>query len=221
MTEYENKEDSFEFEKCICFEKPELWKNEAYGLFASAQVLYEFANIQNCAILGQDERLNTLFSEDITDRIYLYYRIIRMLWGYGFENVLKGIIIKNLKLSTSEFDSVPIDKIKTHNLTYLFNEAGFRLNSDQEFYIKIVQKCSIWMGRYPLPAKADQMYEQRKPMKSSAELLERSKLRIEEFINDEIERIECESDVLHSAIGDKEFKVIYELIDLTKQKINE
>jgi hypothetical protein len=165
--------------------------------------------------------LNTLFSTDIADRIYWYYRIIRMLWGYGFENVLKGIIIKNLKVTKSDIGSVPIDKIKTHNLVYLFKEAGFILNSDQEFYIKIVQKCSIWMGRYPLPAKAEHMYEQRKPMNSSAELLERSKSRFEKFINGEIERIECESDVLHSAIGDKEFRLIQELIILTKQKINE
>lgn len=89
MTEYENIEDSFEFEKYICFKQPKIWENEAYGLFASAQVLSEFVSIQNSEILCKEKRLNTLFSEDIADRIYWYYWIIRMLWGYGFENVLK------------------------------------------------------------------------------------------------------------------------------------
>lgn len=106
-------------------------------------------------------------------------------------------------------------------MVYLFKESGFILNSDQEFYIKIVQKCSIWMGRYPLPVKAKQMYEQRKPIKSRAELLERSKLRFKKLINGEIDRSECESDVIHSAIGIKEYRVIQDLINLTKQKINE
>ena len=221
MTEYEEKEDAFEFEKYICFEKPELWRNEAFGLFSSAQVLYEFGRLQNSEIFSQEKKLNTLFSPDIADRCFWHHRIIRMLWGYGFENILKGIIIKELRKNSTEPSSVPIEKIKTHNLVYLFNEAGFSLDSDQTFYIKIIQKCSVWMGRYPLPAKADQMYEQRKGMNSSAELIERSQLMYQKLLKGEIERIECESDILHSGIGFNESSIINGLIQLSKIKFEE
>lgn len=43
---YSNKDDDFEFEKYICFEKPIVWINEAYHLFYSAQVLYEFETLK-------------------------------------------------------------------------------------------------------------------------------------------------------------------------------
>ena len=219
MIEYEDKEDSFEFEKSFCFEKPEIWRIEANGLFASARVLLEFSALQDKDIFENEKILRNYFSPEIADRYFWYYRIIRMLWGYGFENILKGIIIKDLNKNSLMSKEVPFDKIKTHNLLLLFKEAGFSLNNHQEFYLKIIQKCSIWMGRYPLPTSANQMYEQRKPMNSREELYERSKLMHHKLLKGEIDRIECESDVLHSAIRLKELEIVTTLIGLTNERI--
>ena len=76
MIKYEDKEDLFEFEKYKCFEKPEIWKNEALGLFASAQVLYEFDHIQSIEVFGQEKKPNSLFSPEITNKRFWYHRII-------------------------------------------------------------------------------------------------------------------------------------------------
>lgn len=218
MIEYEKKEDSFEFEKYICFVKPELWKNEAMNLFASAKVLLEFSELQTNDLFDKGKRLDGIFSDEFANRTYWYYRIIRMLWGYGFENILKGIICQNLSRKELTLTSIPIDEIKTHNLTTLFKKANINLVDEQEFYIKIIEKCSVWMGRYPLPVKAKQMYEQRKPMKTREELFERSMLLHEKWIKGEIPRTFCESDVLHGSIGTKEFEIIYDLIKITTEE---
>jgi hypothetical protein len=221
MIEYEKKDDSFEFEKYICFVKPELWKNEAMNLFASAKVLLEFSNLQTDDLFDKGNKLNGIFSDEIANRTFWYFRVIRMLWGYGFENILKGIIIQNLSKKDSTLTSIPIDEIKTHDLITLFNKANIDLVEEQEFYIKIIEKCSVWMGRYPLPVKAKQMYEQRKPMKTREELFERSRQLHEKFIKGEIPRTFCESDVLHGGIGTKEFEIINDLIKSTKEKFEE
>lgn len=219
MIEYEDKEGSFDFEKFICFEKTELWRNKADDLFSSAQVLYEFEQFKLNDILYKEKKLKTLFSSDISDKYFRCHSIIRMNWGYGFENILKGIIIKDLKRKTTE-TFVPINKIKTHNLIDLFKNAGFTLYEEQQFYINIVQKCTIWMGRYPLPVKANQMYERRAGMNSRHELIEREKLLLKKLINGEIVRRESEFDILNSFVGFKEYEIINELIILTKAKFD-
>ncbi|MFZ4726124.1 MAG: hypothetical protein ACOYMD_11835 [Paludibacter sp.] len=170
---------------------------------------------------GQEKKLNSLFSSNIADRFFWYHRIIRMLWGFAFENILKGIIISELKRSSHDAYSIYLDKIKTHNLIFLFKESGFTLDSDQIFFIEIIQKCTVWIGRYPLPINKDQMYDQSKGMNTSDELLVRSKLTHEMLMSGEIERVECQSDILHSAIGIKELGIIQELIRITTIKFEE
>ena len=144
-----------------------------------------------------------------------------MLWGYGFENILKGINIKKIRKTDTTLTSIPINEIKTHDLVTLFNKANIYLVEKQEFYIKIIKKCSVWMGRYPLPVKAKQMYEQRKPMKTREELFERSRKLHEKWIKGEIPRTFCESDVLHDGIGKEEFEIITDLLKITKEKFEE
>ena len=221
MIEYENKVDSFEFEKYICLAKPELWKNEALNLFSSAQVLLEFSNLKVNDVFEKGNKLTGLFSEDISNKAFWNYRVIRMLWGYGFENILKGIIVKNFKSADPTLTNTPIEKIKTHNLLPLFNKANIRLIEEQVFYLQIIEKCSVWMGRYPLPIKPDQMYDQRKSMSTREELFERSRELHEKWVKGEIPRIISESDVLHGGIGQTEYDIIKNLIEVTKGKFEE
>jgi len=144
-----------------------------------------------------------------------------MLWGYGFENILKGIIVKNIKKNDPTIVRIPIGEIKTHNLLVLFKKAQLNLIEEQEFYIKIIEKCSVWMGRYPLPVKAEQMYEQRKLMNSREELIDRSKELHDKWLNGEIPRTFCESDILHGGIGVQEYEIVKSLINETKKKFDE
>jgi hypothetical protein len=212
MREYIEKDNSFAFEKFICAEKPEIWRNEAHNLFSSAQVLLEFSNFNTIMPFSNENKLSLIFSPEVTNINLWHYRIIRMLWGFGFENILKGTIILKYKNDHPEMTEVPIKEIKSHNLKDLFKRSGIELIEKEEFYIGITEKCSIWMGRYPLPIKSEQMYEQRKPLTSREELLKRSQEMIEKYSKGEIPRIFCESDILHSSIGSEEQHIIKDLI---------
>jgi len=208
MDMYENKEDTFKFEKEFCFVKPVVWMNEANNLFSSAQVLIEFTELNNNDLFIKRDEYKNLFSDEVIKFNFWTYRVIRMLWGYSFENILKGIIIKNYKKENPDAKEVPFKEIKSHNIIDLFKKAKIETTEEENFYIGITQKCSIWMGRYPLPIKANQMYEQRKSMSTSKELLERKKDLIKKHREGNIPRVFTESDVLHSGIGVSELKVI-------------
>lgn len=210
MNILENKDNAFAFEKYICLKHPELWKNEAFNLFSSAQVLLEFSELHNSDIFLKKDYCD-LFSSNVTQKIFWHYKVIRMLWGYGFENLLKGIYLIEFKKVNPDIKEVPINDIKSHNLKHLFKNISFKLSEKEEFYIWITEKCSIWMGRYPMPVEKNQMYEQRQGLPSREALLERSKKMHEQYFKWEIPRIFCESDILHSGIGGEEIEVIEEL----------
>lgn len=208
---YSNKEDDLDFEKYICFEKPELWLNEANNLFYSAEVLYEFESYRQQSMFGGKNQLDILFTKDLCERFAFNYRNQRMLWAYGFENVFKGIILMEIADGDRSISRVPTKRIKSHNLTYLAKQASIISENDDTFYLGILEKCSLWAGRYPLPVKSQHMYEKRAPMNSQAELFERSKKICEDYVNGKIKRTECESDVLHSSIGQFEIEYYKEL----------
>jgi len=217
MIEYNKKEDSFAFEKFICAEKPEIWKNEAQNLFSSAQVLLEFSSLYY-EPFSNENNLPLIFTPEITNINHWHYRIIRMLWGFGFENILKGTIVLKYKKEHPEKIEVPIKEIQSHDLKKLFKKNGIELIEKEDFYVGITEKCSIWMGRYPLPIKSDQMYEQRKPMSSTEDLLRRSQALQEKYRKGEIPRTFCESDILHSSIGSEEERIIKGLINKTMDR---
>lgn len=203
-----DKNDSFNFEKQFCNEKPEVWKNEAINLFSSAQIILEFSSIKEIAIFKSDNILKELFSKEIVDYSFWPYRIIRMLWGYAFENLLKGIIIKKYNEQNPDNKNVPFEKIKSHKLSTLFQNAGLSLTEEEVFYINIIEKCSVWMGRYPIPIKANQMYESRKPLKTRDALIERAQEINEKYFQGEIPRALTESDILHTNISETEINII-------------
>ena len=148
-----------------------------------------------------------MFPSELVGRGYFNHSVQRMLWAYGFENLLKLIILASYKISNPEATEIPFGEITSHSLYSLAQRANVTLTEPEVFYSGVLVKCSVWAGRYPLPIKQDQMYEQREPLPTGEALLERSKIMHEKYMNGEIPRIFSESDVLHSGIGGEEHTV--------------
>ncbi|MBI5844423.1 MAG: hypothetical protein HZB23_07135 [Deltaproteobacteria bacterium] len=204
MCKYEDKSDSFNFEKTFCLQNLKVWRNEALNLFYSAEVLYHFEQRKMVNIFHSDEQLTALFSDDLVKRGCFNFRVQRMLWAYGFENLLKCIILAEFKLSNPYATEVP-KNIIGHCLVKLAKDAHFTLSDQEEFYCGILEKCSVWAGRYPLPLSAGQMYKKREALSSREALHERAQNQIERWIKGEIPRTFTEADVIHAQIGYEEY----------------
>lgn len=209
----EDKEKSFEFEKKICFDRLELWENEAQNLFYSAEVLYEFAKINFLHIFSKNNKFTELFPEYLTERCLFNYRIQRMLWGYGLECLLKALILKKIK-DDEKYDCITSDiikQIKSHDLIKLATRAEITLTEPEIFYLNILIKCTEWAGKYPLPVRSEQMYEQRESLPSRELLYERYAKKYEQYLNGEIVRMEDESDIINSGINENEIEIYNKL----------
>jgi hypothetical protein len=137
-----------------------------------------------------------------------------MLWAYGFECLFKGFILKNIKETQDDVKNITpevMEEIKSHDLINLAEKAKINLNEPEEFYLKILTICSIWAGRYPLPSKSHQMYEEREGLPSHEALNERMSVLLEKRLKGEIPRIETQSDILHSGIGNEEMNIYKKL----------
>lgn len=202
--EYEDKSERWAFENYICVEKPQLWINEAINLKYSAIVLNEY--MWSCHPIF-DKKKSSL---DLP--VFWTPRIERMLWGYAFENLFKAIIIVDLG-NKAEVRKVPFAEIKSHDLLRLSEKAAITLSDNEEFYLKICQKCSVWAGRYPIPTKSHDLPKTRKAMKTREDLIERSQQQIELLMQGKIKRIVEENDVMHSSVGPLELKIYGDLFD--------
>lgn len=204
---HQDKAISFNFERQFCLKELKVWQNEARNLFYSAEVLHQFESRKFSHIFNRDELFATMFPSELIDRGFFNSRVQRMLWAYGFENLLKLIILANYKNRSPDVTEIPFGEIKSHSLHSLAQRARVSLSEPESFYCGVLEKCSVWAGRYPLPIKQDQMYEQREPLPTREALFERSNIMHEKFMKGEIPRIISESDVMHSGIGGEEFGV--------------
>ena len=209
--EYEDKNSMFDFTKSFCFENLVVWLNEAYHLFYSAEVLYEFEAHKIVHVFEKNETFSSLFSPDLTDRAYFNARVQRMLWAYGFENLLKLVILARIKRENPSEREIPFGEIKSHNLKHLAQKARVELSESESFYFGVLERCSVWAGRYPLPLKSHQMYDSRRGFPSKEAADEHMRQTFEKYLTGEIPRIECESDVLHSGVGQWEYSVYQQL----------
>jgi hypothetical protein len=213
MRVLQDKSVSFGFERQFCLKNLKVWQNEARNLFYSAEVLFEFEAIKSGHIFDRDERFSSMFPNDLTDRGFFNHRVQRMLWAYGIENLLKLIILANYKIDNPDAMEVPFGEIKSHDLHALAQRAKVELSEPEAFYCGVLEKCSVWAGRYPLPVNEQQMYEQREPLPSREALFERSKNMYEKYLRGENPRVISESDVLHSGIGREEHDIYRSLKD--------
>ncbi|NGX15592.1 hypothetical protein [Wenzhouxiangella sp. XN24] len=203
----EDKERTFAFEKSFCLLRSEVWLHEAQNLFYSADVLGDFEGLKQSHLFRQNDHFAELFPFDLTNHAFFNWRVQRMLWAYGFENLFKFMIVAQYREAHPDAVEVPFSEIKSHNLAGLAKKVGFDLEEPQEFYLGVLQKCALWAGRYPLPIKKKDMYDQREALPTQEALLERSREAIERHQRDEIPRTFTESDVLHSQMGDEELRI--------------
>lgn len=206
---YEDKQDRFNFEAAFSFENLRTWWVEAINLFYSAEVLYEFESLKTKDVFEKEKNkeLAALFSPNIVNLAFFNYRVQRMLFAYGFENLLKLLILANIKTKNPNIKSVPLGKIKSHSLITLASIAEFDLSEPETFYFGVWEKCAVWAGRYPLPMKSEQIYTAREALPSREALIERSKEMWEKYINGQIPRMFAESDILHSGLSAEEYEI--------------
>jgi hypothetical protein len=201
----------FDYEKRFCFENLVVWLNEANSLFYSAEVLYEFDTHMLVHVFEKDETFSSLFSPDLTNRPCFNVGVQRMLWAYGFENLLKFVILARIERENPSEREIPFGEIKSHDLEQLAQKARIELSESESFYFGVLERCSVWAGRYPLPLKSKQMYDSRRGFPSEEAAEEHSRQTFEKYLSGEIPRPECESDVLHCGVGQGEYSVYEQL----------
>ncbi len=78
-----------------------------------------------------------------------------LLWGFAFENMLKGILISK----HPEFvHTRGIDKqLKTHNLIELAKKCAVKLDKTETKILERLTKDIIWRQRYPIPLNLERM----------------------------------------------------------------
>jgi hypothetical protein len=193
MTNNQKKKEDFAFEMEFCLKKPRVFLTEAITLKYSAKVTLEFENAKSRGYINVEQGI---FSDDIIQRGYFPYRTIRMVMAYSLENLAKYIVILKYKIDNPQETKLPIKKIKTHNLFYLFDSIGYVFPKDYKVYISSWNKCSVWAGRYPLPASESQMYGSREIVNGMGSV---------RFSFGNTKRL-SESDILHTNISDYEYK---------------
>lgn len=198
MTNNQKQKDDFAFELEFCLRKPKVFLNEAITLKYCAQVIYEFEKNKR---IYEDGNELSIFSDDISKLCFFPYRTIRMLMAYSIENLAKYIVILKYKVDNPQATKLQIKKIQTHNLTYLFDSIGYVFPKDYGLYISSWNKCSVWAGRYPLPASESQMYGSREIVNGMGSV---------RFSFGNTKRL-TESDILHTSISDYEYKA-YDII---------
>lgn len=208
MNKYSNKEIDFSFEKKFCLEHPETFINEALGLRYSAEVLYEYENLKT-----RQETGIAIFSSSLVNKGYFPYRVIRMLFSYSLENLLKCLIVKNYKSVKPEEYEIPFKKIDGHDLKELYLKAKVDFPDHYALYVSSWTKCSIWAGRYPLPKNADQMYQSRQSITSP----EGDAVGEIRFSFGKMDKI-AERDILHTDISSQEYIAYIEMFDNLHQK---
>ena len=199
---YKDKNKQWKFEKKFCVDKVEIWKNEAFNLKSSAEIITNVTYDEFNDIVPMRYVTHGFFSS----------RVERMLWGFAFENLFKGLIIKALK-EKEGIEEVPLKKIKSHNLIDLAKKANVVLNNEEVFYLEVAQTCALWAGRYPLPIKKEHMPKSRKALSSSDKLLKRASRLFKKVQENKKERLVEINDVINLDMWGKERDIYSMLFD--------
>ena len=212
--EYEDKQEVLNFEKVFCANFTKTWINKAWDLRNSSEVLYQ-VNLTQTKALFDDEKKAILKDIPLSHTTNTQ----RMLWGYSFENLFKVLIILKLK-AESNITEVPILEIKSHELGQLAKRANVTLSKDESFYLGILEKATIWAGRYPMSFTKHDIPKSRASMNSREELLERSKQQFDKLQKGKIKRVVEESDILSTGINSGEIELYKILFDKLLKKYN-
>jgi len=212
---YESKRNIWEFEKKLSL-KPRVWRDEAINLKYSAEVLISY----------DEEVMDCIFNKKIQPRFPPFFsaRVARMLMGFALENMIKAILLQhnnNVAEVFSKEGSLKWGKYG-HNLLELFKKANIDVSVTETKLLELWQICSLWAGRYPIPANENDMPKVRKGLPSREALLKRRQKIIEEaikrgdpFIGSEI------NDLMHSGVGALEITIFREIFSKCDTKLKE
>lgn len=130
----------------------ELWVKKADELIEVALLIKPHIDEK----AWNENRERTLFKEH-------YITIYFMLMSYALENLLKALKIKNnsqLEGKLKQTRELPKEFL-THNIYSLAKDSGLVSENDYpdltEALLKRMSISASWLGRYPTPAKADDM----------------------------------------------------------------
>ncbi len=151
----------FEFAK-----NPRIWLSKAYDLKYAADTLFKiskkaaktgYANFVKSTKDGTFKNGERKLSRKET-KIRMDAELSRecfLLWGFAFENILKGILISKYPefIKTRGID----EKLKTHNLLLLANRCDVRLNKTEIKIFERLTKDIVWRQRYPIPLDLNKM----------------------------------------------------------------
>jgi hypothetical protein len=175
----------------------EVWVNESVNLWYSAKVLY-------------DQQWQWASDEETSDPypVFWGHRVIRMLMGFAFENLIKAYLITEKGRDADWFRKEGNFKVgnKAHDLIWLFDEAEFSLSEAEAHYLGLIAMCSLWAGRYPIAANENAMPRKRESMSSSEALLKRSVKIREKYSNDPRVKYGDYWDLLHGGVGPVEYE---------------
>ena len=125
------------------------WARSAYILRLSAQALWKIydSEMRRAELMG-DEAIGHSFEIE-------HEAPAMMLMGMALEALLKGCLVaKNPSLVKScEIDN----KLKTHDLVRLFQDAGITLNQQERNFCTTLTDYVVWLGRYPIPVESSKV----------------------------------------------------------------
>jgi hypothetical protein len=79
-----------------------------------------------------------------------FYEPATLFLALSFENLLKGIWVKENETTLIKSDSIP-NLLNTHYLTKLARECTLNLSKEEEEMLKLLTIFSKWRGKYNLP----------------------------------------------------------------------
>lgn len=204
------KRDVWDFEKELAKSNPQIWSNEAINLKYSAKVLLSY----------QEEVFDDIFNKKKQPKFPGFWsaNVIRMLFSFSLENLIKGILIK--KDSSRYFKkegNISFGK-EAHKLCTLFTDADIAVNEEEERYLEIWTTCALFAGRYPIAKNEHGFPNQRVPMKSSEALLKRRLKEIQKSIKQRKQLLPEINDAIHTGVGTKEEEIFDTLF---KKLLNE
>jgi hypothetical protein len=90
-----------------------------------------------------------------------FQRVYLLLMAYCLENMLKGYLVKvrrdQLFEETKKSGELP-QMLKTHDLEKLAMQCPLSLNEEDVHVLQRLVYHARWIGRYPYPLRADQLY---------------------------------------------------------------
>jgi hypothetical protein len=155
-------------------------------------------------------------------------KFARMLLGLSLENLVKGLLLSSANVSdyvrAGKRPQISFGK-RGHDLEWLLRKAGIEFEAQPievptelqgivhtvstSLYLRVWSTSATWFGKYPYPLDVGGVLTEYQGLKSSKALLRR-RLAGKRAVTD--------SDILHTGIGDREWREFHRLFELIEAR---